>query len=226
MIRTFNLLLIIICFFSCNSPKDHYSGIVLDELGRPVANVLVKENLVAERAFSKTTDKNGYFEFKRNEGLLPELILSKKGFITDTIYMVFSHAGESLDYSPVIKADSTKLILKARDTSPLAFRYDEIEKPAFNTINGSSFKAIDLYGVWLVNGDEDLDGFKLSAADYYAFGYSGNRYMHYIINEDRITIFKDNYYYSRTGIIKRVSGDVIEISWDAEKAVIYKRWNP
>lgn len=226
MTRTFALLLLLVYFSSCNSLKDYYSGIVADELDRPVAGVLVKENLVAEYAFSKTTDANGYFKFKRNEGVLPELILSKEGFITDTIYLVFSHAGESLDYSPVIKADSTKLILKGRNTLPLAFQYHEIEKPVFNTITSSKFKATDLYGVWLVNGDEALDGFQLSADNYYAFGYSGNRYMRYIVNAERITIFKDDYYYSRTGIIKSASGDVLEISWDADKTVIYTRWKP
>ena len=105
-------LLLSSCFETTN---DYYSGIIVDELDRPVANVLVKEDLVDAYAFKKLTDNNGYFKFKRNEGVLPDIILSKEGFETDTISMVWTHAGESIEYSDLIKKDSSRFILKSRN---------------------------------------------------------------------------------------------------------------
>ncbi|MBK7882814.1 MAG: hypothetical protein IPJ81_02485 [Chitinophagaceae bacterium] len=101
--------------FSCNEKlTGYYSGIIIDELGRPVTNVLVKENVVEKYANKALTDNNGYFKFKKTEGILPDLILLKEGYINDTIQIVGTHAGESIAYSPIITEDSTKITLRGK----------------------------------------------------------------------------------------------------------------
>ncbi|WP_165872193.1 hypothetical protein [Tenacibaculum sp. M341] len=41
------LLLILVLFYSCGIKfNDYYSGIVVDEFGKPIDSVLVKEDLV------------------------------------------------------------------------------------------------------------------------------------------------------------------------------------
>lgn len=214
-------LLLSSCFEATN---DYYSGIIVDELDRPVANVLVKEDLVDTYAFKKLTDKNGYFKFKRNEGVLPDIILSKEGFRTDTIPMVWTHAGESVEYADVIKKDSTKFILKSKNRGDVIFNYHKVPEPSFGTITNPKYGADKLFGVWLINGDKTLEGFKLDKEIHYAFGYKGNRYMRYTINYDTLTVYRDDYYYNRKGVILSVEKDRLAMRWDEGEIITYYRW--
>ncbi|WP_156907012.1 carboxypeptidase-like regulatory domain-containing protein [Epilithonimonas caeni] len=216
---------IFLTFFLACSEKinDYYSGIVVDELGRPVQNVLIREDYVGNNKNKTLTDKNGFFKFQRSG--LPELVISKEGFINDTLRLVGSHAGEKLFYSPLITKDSTIVLLKGKNTDKLNFNYKEILKPDFDTILNPNTKNDQLFGVWLINGDKELRGFKLDSVDgFYHFGYDGNRYMRYIVNEDTITIFRDDYYYQRKGIIKSIDGQSLEILWDNKENIQYKKW--
>lgn len=213
-------LLLSSCFETTN---DYYSGIIVDELDRPVANVLVKEDLVDAYAFKKLTDNNGYFKFKRNEGVLPDIILSKEGFETDTIPMVWTHAGESIEYSDLIKKDSSRFILKGRNRGELVFEHREVPKPSFGSVTNPEYTTDKLFGVWLVNGDKIPEGFKLDKETYYAFGYKGNRYMRYTINYDTLTVYKDDYYYSRKGIIQFVENGKLAIRWNNGGIITYRK---
>jgi hypothetical protein len=92
--------------------NDYYSGVVVDESGRPVENALVREFIADSSYARQVTDNNGYFEFKRSESILPDMIISKNGFITDTIPLVYSVHGEYLEYSSMILKDSSKFTLQ------------------------------------------------------------------------------------------------------------------
>jgi hypothetical protein len=92
--------------------RDYYSGIVTDESGRPVQDALVKEEGPMAYPHEQLTDKNGYFKFERTRGVLPNIIISKVGYVSDTIRLVYSMHGERLEHSPMISADSTLLILR------------------------------------------------------------------------------------------------------------------
>ena len=216
---------IFLTFFLACSEKvnDYYSGIVIDELGRPVKDVLVREDYLGNNGNKTLTDKNGFFKFQRSG--LPELVIFKNGFISDTLGLVGSHAGEQLFYSPLITKDSTIVLLKGKNTDKLNFNYKEIREPDFDTILNPNLKNSQLSGAWLINGDRELRGFKLdSIGGFYHFGYNGNRYMRYIINEDTITIFKDNHYYQRKGIIKNIDNQSLEILWNDKENIHYKKW--
>lgn len=225
--KSFNFFItsIFLTFFSACSEKinDYYSGIVIDELGRPVQNAIISEDYFGNNGNKTLSDKNGFFKFQRSG--LPELVISKNGFINDTSRLVGSHAGEKLFYSPLITKDSTTVLLKGKNTDKLNFNYNEIRKPDFDMILNSNFKNHQLSGVWLINGDKELRGFKLDWVDgFYHFGYDGNRYMRYIINADTITIFKDDYYYQRKGIIKNIDNQSLEILWNNKENIQYKKW--
>ena len=211
-------------FLACSEKiNDYYSGIVLDELGRPVQDALVREDYSGNKGSKTFSDKNGFFRFQRSG--LPELVISKNGFLNDTLGLVGSHTGEKLFYSPLITKDSTTVLLKGKNTDKMNFNYKEIRKPDFDTILNYNFKNHQLSGVWLINGDKELRGFKLDWVDgFYHFGYDGNRYMRYVINEDTITIFKDDYYYQRKGVIKSIDDQSLEILWNNKENINYKRW--
>lgn len=95
--------------------NDYYSGIVVDESGLPIegVSVTVIENL-DEYSQRSITDKNGFFKMNRSETGLPKISISKEGFISDTITIMWSQHGEKMEYSTLIKTDSTKLVLKRK----------------------------------------------------------------------------------------------------------------
>lgn len=90
----------------------YYSGVVVDDSGTPIEHALVREFIADSSSTRQFTDSNGYFEFKRSESLLPDMIISKDGFISDTIRLVYSIHGEYVEYSPMITKDSSIFILQ------------------------------------------------------------------------------------------------------------------
>lgn len=102
-------------FFSCAERiHDYHAGFVVDEQGKPIDSALVYEDLNPDYIIKTYTDSNGYFKQKRQQ--LMDLIVFKEGYLRDTIKMVSHQAGETTEYSPLVKTDSSKIVLKA-DTS-------------------------------------------------------------------------------------------------------------
>lgn len=102
-------------FFSCSERiHDYHSGFVVDEQGKPIDSALVYEDLNPDYIIKTYTDSTGYFKQKRQQ--LMDLIVFKEGYLRDTIKMVSHQAGETTEYSTVVKTDSSKIVLKA-DTS-------------------------------------------------------------------------------------------------------------
>ena len=98
-------------FFSCSERiHDYHSGFVVDEQGKPIDSALVYEDLNKDHIIKTYTDSIGYFKQKRQS--LMDLIVVKEGYLTDTIKMVSHQAGETTAYSPLIKTDSSKIVLK------------------------------------------------------------------------------------------------------------------
>ena len=89
--KAINVILIILTtsFSACSIHfNDYYSGIIIDEFGLPIEGVSIKENSIDVDLKRSITDKNGFFKMNRSENILPNLILTKKGFISDTIPLV------------------------------------------------------------------------------------------------------------------------------------------
>lgn len=97
------LFIFLFIFLNCNSENDYYFGRVLDENNNPIKNAIVTVDIFEEK--TKTNNK-GYFKLKRNSGWLGNLIFQKEGYLTDTIPIVWSQHGETLNYN-FIENDTT-----------------------------------------------------------------------------------------------------------------------
>jgi len=105
--------------YSCSERiHDYHAGFVVDEHGKPIDSALVYEDLNPDYIIKTYTDSTGYFKQKRQS--LMDLIVVKEGYLTDTIKMVSHQAGETTDYSPLVKTDSAKIVLKADHTAQKA----------------------------------------------------------------------------------------------------------
>lgn len=103
-------LLILLLLTSCSSKvREYYSGIITDETGAPIQGVLIREDLLTGN--NGTTDSTGYFKIKRTHNTLPDLILSKKGYRTDTVRMVWLMHGEKEMYSDFLTKSSSKRVM-------------------------------------------------------------------------------------------------------------------
>jgi len=198
---------------------DYYAGIIIDEFGKPIENVSVKEDLVDKYAGKTTTDKNGFFKLKA--WTLQGLILKKDGYITDTVAMVWHQAGETTKYSPLITQDSSKHELKKIKGKELKFLHQEFKnKPEFFQISNPKFNPDSLFGIWQT---DENNGFKIAKDSYYSLGFDGNRNMRYTLNFDTLNIFKADYYFYRKGIIKKLESDNLQILWNDNELLQYKK---
>lgn len=112
---TIHVMCLALLFFSCSERiHDYHAGFVVDEQGKPIDSALIYEDLANNYRIKTYTDSNGYFRQKRQS--LMDLIVAKDGYITDTIKMVSHQAGETTEYSPLVKNDSAKIVLKADNT--------------------------------------------------------------------------------------------------------------
>ncbi len=215
------ICVLLLMFFSACSEKinDYYSGIVIDELGRPVEGALVE---IDNQDLRTITDKNGFFKIKRTQ--LFDLTISKEGYISDTIFVADFDYG-SYYYSPLITEDSSIVVLSGENISNLRFIKNDIGKPNFFSITDFKFNKNLLFGVWLKNGDKELDGIKIAENELYIFGYSthfSHRCFMYIINSD--TIICGDSYYNLTGIIQKLDSLNLEVNWAGIGIEKYKRW--
>ncbi|WP_162903118.1 carboxypeptidase-like regulatory domain-containing protein [Taibaiella koreensis] len=93
---------------ACKSISRFSQGRVIDEEGRPLTGVRVKE---MHGMPSATTDRNGYFRLDKAPDRIDDLVFEKEGYRNDTIPSVFTHSGESIDYNFQGK-DTTVVILR------------------------------------------------------------------------------------------------------------------
>ena len=204
--------------------NDYYSGIILDELGRPVKSVLVKEDIAEKYSIKSLTDKNGFFKMNRTEGIFANLIISKKGYISDTIRMVWHQHGETTEFSPVIKRDSSQIILRGGVNNTIKFNNKITDnRPLFDTIINSKYSLSKIKGTWLKNGIKQLNGLKFNNDGLYVFGISGNRHIRYNIIKDTITLYRDNYYFTAKGIIKKLNDTELNIKWAEDNIITYNK---
>lgn len=215
---TLGLLVVLLC--ACKQKThDYYAGIIIDEFGKPIEGVFVKEDLADKYAGTTTTDKNGFFKLKAST--LEGVILKKEGYITDTVPMVWHHAGETTEYSRLITEDSSKHELQKVNGRAIVFLHKEFKnKPEFFQITNPKFKPDSLFGIWM---EDENNGFKITKDRYYAYGFNGNRNMRYTLKNDTLTIFKDDYYFYRRGIIKKLESDGLEILWNKQELLRYTK---
>lgn len=215
------ILLSLLLFANC-SPRlnNYYSGIIIDEVGRPVSGVLVEEIYSTNRTMS---DASGYFKLNRSN--LFELIISKKNYLNDTIHVVGSHAGESFYYSDIVTEDSSEVVIRGINVRKLPFINVNETQPSRDTIIDPIFPRDSIFGIWLSGGDTILDGFKiLDKEDFYYLGFEGYRYMRYQIRKDSITLYGGADNRRLKGKILLLKNDSLSINWNNQETIGYKKW--
>ena len=105
------LVLVFTLLACCNETNDFYQGVVLDENSLPLENVRVFEEFDIE-SMTKT-NKCGHFKLERPNDRLLRLVFVKEGYKTDTIPVVWSQHGESLNYR-FLENDSSLVRLKKK----------------------------------------------------------------------------------------------------------------
>ncbi|WP_289661938.1 carboxypeptidase-like regulatory domain-containing protein [Flavobacterium panacagri] len=116
--RTFiSIIIISVLFLSCSQKvNDYYSGFVVDEFGKPIADVLIEEN-TESNPLKTHTNKSGFFKLNRIEGIICNLRLMKNGYKSDTIstfkirYESTGTDGDT-EYLSLLTSDTTKIILQ------------------------------------------------------------------------------------------------------------------
>lgn len=103
------LLVLILISYQCSKLKDNYSGFIFDENGKPLTGVLIR---ACESSGSKTfTDSSGFFKLKKSGDFFCDLILTKKGYQTDTIKTVWIQHGEKEMFSNFITEENSRWIM-------------------------------------------------------------------------------------------------------------------
>jgi len=225
------LLTIMACILSCGThTNDYYAGIVVDELGRPIPDAILKEDFYGEIDSIHKTDNNGYFKFNMSEGALENFIVMKEGYISDTIRMVWHQYGETTEFSSIITSDSSKIELRSSKLNKdIVFTTIETSHIPDYDDTKSRFSKERLEGIWLKNGTENLNGFKFNNDDLYLYGLPGNRWIRYTIIKDKITLYK-TFFYGRASETKKVIGTIIDltstkltIKWTENNIITYKK---
>lgn len=229
------LFAILACIVSCDEHlNDYYAGIVVDELGRPIPDAILKEDFYGEIDSIHKTDNNGYFKFNMSERPLENFIVMKEGYISDTIRMVWHQHGETTEFSPIIISDSSKIVLESIANTDILFNTKEIDYyPDFNSIIKSRHSKKMLEGTWLKDDAENLNGFRFDDNGVYIFGEPGNKLdtlglshskqTKYIIVNDSITLYKEYYYDIAIGVILNNTNTELTIKWMKNNIVTYKK---
>lgn len=106
------MFLSVLSVVSCRNSKlrDHYAGFVVDKEGTPISGVLVREGFTDGN--KDTTDTTGYFQIKRTENVMGDLVFSKKGYQTDTVEVIWVMHGEIKMYSDLITSDTSGWVMR------------------------------------------------------------------------------------------------------------------
>ncbi len=228
-IRIINVFILLILLISCKPRiNDYYSGFVVDELGRPIENVLVKQDIQDEYSSKIYTNKRGYFKLKAEYSGLSDLIFSKEGYLSDTIEMVWTQHGETIEYSPLITEDSSRVVLQAIGNIHIDFIHREQRmQPKLYQIGNSKYPLETIFGKWMVKGDSTMNGFIIDKNSLYILGYKYGgyrRYFNYNIYSDILTVFDNDFDYQLRGIMQPRDDNSIQITWEHDSIVIYNRY--
>ncbi|KIA94696.1 hypothetical protein OA93_19615 [Flavobacterium sp. KMS] len=94
--------------------------------------------------------------------------------------------------------------------------------PKESRIIKSKFDTKLLFGIWTNDPEGPHADFDLSKKSFYVVDYDGDGDMPYLINEDSIKVYYNNFI--SIGIIQNVTKDTLKIDWDKNGITVYSRW--
>lgn len=97
-----------------------------------------------------------------------------------------------------------------------------INKPKESEIINSKFDLKLLFGIWTYNSKSPHADFELTIKSFYVIDFDGDGNMPYIINQDTIKVYYDDFV--SIGVIKNVSEDTLKIDWDQNGVTNCVKW--
>ncbi|RKR08777.1 hypothetical protein C8C83_0365 [Flavobacterium sp. 90] len=97
-----------------------------------------------------------------------------------------------------------------------------IDRPKQSKIITSKFDLKLLFGIWTNDPNGPHADFELTKKSYYIVDYDGDGDMPYVINQDTIKVYYNDY--TSVGIIKNATKDTLKIDWDENGITNYTRW--
>lgn len=98
-----------------------------------------------------------------------------------------------------------------------------INRPEQTTITNPAFDTTHLFKIWTLDPDGPHADFWFKRTEFYVVDYDGNGAMPYILNQDSLTIFYNDFV--QKGKIVSVSKDTLKIRWNGTgKQTEYVVW--
>jgi hypothetical protein len=97
-----------------------------------------------------------------------------------------------------------------------------IEQPKQSKIINPKFDSKLLFGIWTYDPDGPHADFQLTKKSFYVVDYDGNGDMPYLINQDTIKVYYNDFI--SVGIIKNATKDTLKIDWDENGIINYVKW--
>lgn len=100
----------------------------------------------------------------------------------------------------------------------------DIERPEKALIKNPTFDTALLFKIWTSDPDGPHADFWFNRTEFYVVDYDGNGAMPYLIDQNSLTIFYNDFI--QKGIIVSVGNDTLKIHWnESEKPTEYVEWN-
>ncbi len=96
------------------------------------------------------------------------------------------------------------------------------DRPKQSKIITSKFDPDLLFGIWTNDPNGPHADFELTKKSYYIVDYDGDGDMPYVINQDTIKVYYNDY--TAVGIIKNATKDTLKIDWDQNGITNYTKW--
>ncbi|MES2543950.1 MAG: hypothetical protein V4548_03630 [Bacteroidota bacterium] len=97
-----------------------------------------------------------------------------------------------------------------------------IDRPKQSKIIKSKFDMKLLFGIWTYDPEGPHADFELTKKSFYVVDYDGDGDIPYIINQDTIRVYYNDYV--SVGIIKNATKDTLKIDWDESGITNYVKW--
>ncbi|EKT3967338.1 hypothetical protein [Flavobacterium crassostreae] len=97
-----------------------------------------------------------------------------------------------------------------------------IDRPKQSEIIKSKYDSKLLFGIWTYDPKGPHADFELTKKSFYVVDYDGDGDMPYIINQDTIRVYYNDYV--SVGIIKNATKDTLKIDWDESGITNYVKW--
>jgi hypothetical protein len=132
-----------------------------------------------------------------------------------------SENGDTLSESTSFKNEINRVITISEKNTDLE-ETENIQRPKKSKILSSKYSLDKIFAVWTLDPNGPHADFELSEKSFFVVDYDGDGDMPYILNEDTITVYYNDFI--TRGVIKKVTDESLIISWDNNEETNYVKW--